>query len=100
MENNTVTPTFEERIFQLVAEKSDEPRELFDRDTALAEHLDSLDRVELVMAIEDEFELSIPDEDAEQIVTVGQLIDAVQLKLSALSAAGKAPDARHAPPRP
>ena len=36
---------------------------------------DSLDTVELVMAFEEEFDLEIPDEDAEKIVTVG---DAVQ----------------------
>ena len=36
---------------------------------------DSLDTVELVMEFEDQFELSIPDEDAEKIQTVGQAID-------------------------
>ena len=36
---------------------------------------DSLDTVELVMKFEDEFELSIPDEDAEKIQTVGQAVD-------------------------
>jgi acyl carrier protein len=36
---------------------------------------DSLDTVEMVMAFEDEFETSIPDEQAEKITTVGQAID-------------------------
>lgn len=36
---------------------------------------DSLDTVELVMALEEEFELEIPDEDAEKITTVQQVID-------------------------
>lgn len=36
---------------------------------------DSLDTVELVMKFEDEFELSIPDEEAEKIQTVGQAVD-------------------------
>lgn len=36
---------------------------------------DSLDTVELVMALEEEFELEIPDEDAEKITTVQQAID-------------------------
>jgi acyl carrier protein len=39
---------------------------------------DSLDTVELVMEFEDEFELSIPDEDAEKIQTVGQAIDYIR----------------------
>ena len=38
---------------------------------------DSLDLVELVMAIEEEFDITIPDEDAEKLLTVGQTIDYV-----------------------
>ncbi|HEY7680312.1 MAG TPA: acyl carrier protein [Terriglobia bacterium] len=39
---------------------------------------DSLDTVELVMALEEAFELDIPDEDAEKILTVQQAIDYIQ----------------------
>nr|YP_010988282.1 acyl carrier protein [Rhodochorton tenue]WOK79478.1 acyl carrier protein [Rhodochorton tenue] len=39
---------------------------------------DSLDTVELVMAIEEEFSIEIPDEDAEQIATLGQAIDFIE----------------------
>ena len=39
---------------------------------------DSLDTVELVMALEEEFECEIPDEDAEKITTVQQAIDYVK----------------------
>lgn len=82
MDNNTVVaPTLEERIFQIVAEEAEKPRESLDRDTALADHFDSLGRVELVMAMEDEFELSIPDEEAERIITIGHLIDEVESRL-------------------
>ena len=42
---------------------------------------DSLDTVELVMAFEDEFELTIPDEDQEKLRTVGQAIDYLKEKL-------------------
>jgi len=38
---------------------------------------DSLDTVELVMALEDEFDLDIPDEDAEKLTTVGKAMDYV-----------------------
>ncbi len=39
---------------------------------------DSLDTVELVMALEEEFGLEIPDEEAEKISTVGEAIDYIQ----------------------
>lgn len=39
---------------------------------------DSLDTVELVMALEEEFECEIPDEEAEKITTVGQAIEYIQ----------------------
>lgn len=39
---------------------------------------DSLDQVELIMAMEEEFDISIPDEDAEKIVTVQQAIDYIK----------------------
>ena len=43
--------------------------------------VDSLGVVELLMALEDEFEVKIPDEEAESIVTVGQAIDLVHQKV-------------------
>ncbi len=43
--------------------------------------VDSLGVVELLMALEDEFGIKIPDEDAESIMTVGQAIDLVHQKL-------------------
>lgn len=42
---------------------------------------DSLDTVELVMSFEDEFEISIPDEDAEKIQTVGDAVRYVEDKV-------------------
>ena len=44
---------------------------------------DSLDTVELVMALEEEFETEIPDEDAEKITTVQQAIDFINARKSA-----------------
>lgn len=43
--------------------------------------VDSLGVVELLMALEDEFGIKIPDEDAESIMTVGQAVDLVHQKL-------------------
>jgi acyl carrier protein len=53
------------------------------RETSFVNDLgaDSLDTVELVMEFEDEFDISIPDEDAEKIQTVGQAIDYVEAHL-------------------
>ncbi len=42
---------------------------------------DSLDTVELVMEFEDEFEINIPDEDAEKIQTVGSAVEYIKAKL-------------------
>jgi len=42
---------------------------------------DSLDTVELVMALEEEFKLEIPDEEAEKITTVGKAIDYIEKHL-------------------
>jgi acyl carrier protein len=41
---------------------------------------DSLDTVELVMALEEEFGIEIPDEDAEKILTVGKALDYIKEK--------------------
>lgn len=43
---------------------------------------DSLDTVELVMALEEEFDVEIPDEDAEKIKTVGEAVAYIKDKLS------------------
>ena len=44
--------------------------------------VDSLGVVELLMALEDEFDVKIPDEEAESIMTVGQAVDLVHRKLN------------------
>ena len=40
--------------------------------------LDSLDLVELIMALEEEFDIEIPDADAEKVVTVGDVVDYIK----------------------
>ena len=44
-------------------------------------HFDSLDAVELIMEIEDEFQISITDEEAEKLMTVGILVDFLETKI-------------------
>ena len=67
----------EAKVREIVAEQMGVEKSEITRETNFANDLnaDSLDTVELVMEFEDEFETSIPDEEAEKIQTVGQAID-------------------------
>jgi len=67
----------ESKVIDIVAEQMNAEKGKISRDTSFVDDLnaDSLDTVELVMEFEDEFETSIPDEQAEQIKTVGQAVD-------------------------
>jgi len=67
----------EEKVISIVAEQMGVDKGEINRDTNFVNDLnaDSLDTVELVMEFEDEFETSIPDEEAEKITTVGQAIE-------------------------
>lgn len=68
-----------ERIIELVAEKMDKPKEEIAEEKSFVNDLgaDSLDIVELIMDIEDEFDLSVPEEEAQKIQTIGNAIDYV-----------------------
>ena len=67
----------EERVKKIVAEQLGVAEGDVKNESSFVEDLgaDSLDNVELVMALEEEFECEIPDEDAEKITTVQQAID-------------------------
>jgi len=69
----------EQRVRKIVAEQLGVNESEIKNESAFVEDLgaDSLDTVELVMALEEEFECEIPDEDAEKITTVQQAIDYV-----------------------
>ena len=75
--------TIEERVVEIVAEQMGVDKAQITRETSFVNDLgaDSLDTVELVMEFEDEFDISIPDEDAEKIQTAGQAIDYVEAHL-------------------
>ncbi len=70
----------QEKVISIVAEQMGVDKGEINRETNFVNDLnaDSLDTVELVMEFEDEFETSIPDEDAEKIQTVGQAIDFIK----------------------
>ncbi|MCB1175805.1 MAG: acyl carrier protein [Leptospiraceae bacterium] len=69
----------EERVKKIVAEQLGVKLEEVTNDSSFVEDLgaDSLDTVELVMALEEEFETEIPDEEAEKITKVQEAIDYV-----------------------
>ncbi|MFN5732406.1 MAG: acyl carrier protein [Planctomyces sp.] len=66
----------------IVGDQLDVPKEEISRNSSFVDDLkaDSLDIVELVMALEDEFEVKIPDEDYDKIKTVGNAIDYINGK--------------------
>ena len=69
----------EQKIVEIVAEQMGVDKAEINSKTSFVNDLnaDSLDTVELVMEFEDEFELTIPDDEAEKIQTVGQAVDYV-----------------------
>ncbi|AGF49163.1 acyl carrier protein [Candidatus Kinetoplastidibacterium galati] len=69
--------SIEQRVRKIVSEQLGVGETDISNDSSFIDDLgaDSLDMVELVMALEDEFETEIPDEDAEKITTVQQAID-------------------------
>ena len=75
--------TVEDRVKKIVCDQMGTSAENISRETSFVTDLgaDSLDTVELVMEFEDEFEISIPDEDAEKIQTVGAAINYIQSKV-------------------
>lgn len=76
-------PSIEERVIKIVCDQMGTSPEKVSKSTSFINDLgaDSLDTVELVMEFEDEFEISIPDEDAEKIQSVGDAINYIQSKI-------------------
>ena len=65
------------KVIDIISEQMGADKSEITRETSFINDLnaDSLDTVELVMEFEDEFDMSIPDEEAEKIQTVGAAID-------------------------
>lgn len=75
--------SIEERVKKIVAEQLGVKEEDVKPEASFVEDLgaDSLDTVELVMALEEEFETEIPDDEAEKITTVQLAIDYINQNL-------------------
>jgi acyl carrier protein len=65
------------KVKSVVSEKLNVGEDQITADAKFVEDLgaDSLDQVELIMALEDEFDLKIPEEDAEKLSTIGAAVD-------------------------
>ncbi|MFO0922654.1 MAG: acyl carrier protein [Pirellulales bacterium] len=72
--------SIEERVIDIVAEQLGVEKDKITRETHFVNDLgaDSLDTVELVMELEEEFDISIPEESAEKIQRVGEAIDYIE----------------------
>lgn len=77
--------TTEEQVKNIVAEQLGVKEEEVKNESSFVDDLgaDSLDTVELVMALEEEFEIEIPDEEAEKITTVQLAIDYINAQTKA-----------------
>jgi len=76
--------TTEERVKKVVEEQLSVNQDQITREASFIDDLgaDSLDTVELVMALEEEFGIEIPDEEAEKITKVGEAIDYIEAHVS------------------
>jgi acyl carrier protein len=79
VEDSTVA-SVQERVIDIVAEQLGVNKDQVSRETSFVNDLgaDSLDTVELVMELEEEFDINIPDDAAEKIQTVGQAIEFIE----------------------
>ncbi|MEI8349736.1 MAG: acyl carrier protein [Candidatus Omnitrophota bacterium] len=72
----------EEKVKEIIAEQLGVKKEEIKPESSFVDDLgaDSLDTVEVVMALEEEFGIEIPDEDAEKITTVGEAVKYIDTK--------------------
>ncbi|HET6644609.1 MAG TPA: acyl carrier protein [Fimbriimonadales bacterium] len=77
-----------EKVKKVIVEEMDRKEDEITLESSFTEDFgaDSLDVVQLVMGFEDAFDIEIPDEDVEQIKTVGAAVDYIKKKLEEKSA--------------
>ena len=75
--------SIESRVIKIVCDQMDKTADHIKPETDFVQDLgaDSLDTVELVMCLEEEFEITIPDEDADKMRTVGSAVEYIGGKL-------------------
>ena len=73
-----------EKVKALIVEQLDVDPDIIDMDTDLMKDLeaDSLDAVEVILGVEEKFDIEIPDEDAEDFATVRDIVEYVESRLS------------------
>lgn len=73
-----------EKVKEIIAEQLDADVEIIMMETSLMKDLeaDSLDAVEIMMALEDEFDIEVPDEDAEKFKNIGDIVKYVEAKIA------------------
>ena len=83
MEENMDAKSVEERVKNIIVEQLRVEPEQVKPEAQFVNDLgaDSLDSVELIMALEEEFDVEIPDEQAEKIKTVGEAIEHIKAKV-------------------
>ena len=72
-----------EKIQNILAQQFEVSADSISADTNIVDDLgaDSLDVAELIMSVEDEFGIAIPDEDATELTTVGKIVEYIESKL-------------------
>ncbi len=72
-----------EKVKAILSEQFDVEEDSITAETSISEDLgaDSLDVVDLLMSLEDEFEIEVPDEEIENIKTVGELVKYIEANL-------------------
>lgn len=72
------------KLKEIVMDRLNAEEDLIKPEASFVEDIgaDSLDIVELIMGIEEEFDIEIPDEDAEKLTTVGEAMEYVKTKLA------------------
>uniref|UniRef100_A0A3B0J173 Acyl carrier protein n=1 Tax=Wolbachia endosymbiont of Aleurodicus floccissimus TaxID=2152762 RepID=A0A3B0J173_9RICK len=79
----TTREDIEEKVKKIILEHISKDVEKFGNSSKLSDHgTDSLDAVEIIMAVEEEFGIEIPDEDAQKMETMEQIVEYIVNKVN------------------